>query len=80
MLWIRKSDYTYAQIDNFSGDTLIRRISYKDVQSVQGIPTARSVEMQDFTRNSRTILKMDSLDYNVPLRDDQFTLEALRRG
>jgi hypothetical protein len=79
-LWIRKSDFTYAQIDNFSGDTMIRRISYKDVQNVQGISTARTVEMQDVTRNSRTILKMDSLNYNVPLRDDQFTLEALRRG
>ena len=62
------------------GDTMIRRIVYKDLQNVQGIWTARTLEMQDFTRNSRTILKMDSLDYNVPLRDDQFTLEALRRG
>ena len=79
-LWIRKSNYTYARIDNFAGDTMIRRIGYKDLQNVQGIWTARTLEMQDFTRNSRTILKMDSLDYNVPLRDDQFTLEALRRG
>jgi len=79
-LWIRKSNNTYARIDNFSAATMIRRISYRDVQNVQGIWTARTLEVQDFTRNSRTILKLESLNYNAPLREDQFTLEALRRG
>jgi hypothetical protein len=79
-LWIRQSTHTYARIDNHANDTLIRRIHYRNMQQVQGIWTARTLEMQDFTRNSRTILTMDSLNYNVPLRGDQFTLEALRRG
>ena len=80
MLWIRKASYSYARIDNFAGTTLTRRIQYEDMQNVQGIWTARTIEIQDFTRNSRTILKLESLNYNVPLRDEQFTLEALRRG
>jgi hypothetical protein len=80
VLWVRKSTYTYARIDNFAGPALTRRIQYKDLQNVEGIWTARTIEMQDFTRNSRTILKLESLDYNLPLRDEQFTLEALRRG
>jgi hypothetical protein len=80
MLWIRKSNHTYARIDNFAEDTLVRRILYRDAQNVEGIWTARTIEIQDLPRNSRTVLKLDSLDYNLPLRDDQFTLEALRRG
>lgn len=79
-LWIRKRNHTYARIDNHSATALIRRIHYRDVQNVQGIWTARTIEIQDFTRSSRTVLKLESLDYNVPLREDQFTLEALRRG
>jgi len=79
-LWIRKSNYTYARIDNYASDTLTRRLLYKDMQNVQGIWTARTLEMEDFTRNSRTVLKLESLNYNAPLRDEQFTLEALRRG
>jgi hypothetical protein len=79
-LWIRKSNHTYARIDNFAADKMIRRIHYRDVQNVQGIWTAKTLEVEDFSRNSRTILKMDSLNYNAPLREDQFTLEALRRG
>ena len=80
MLWIRQSNHTYARTDNYAGDALVRRIQYKNMQKVQDIWTARTVEVEDFSRKSRTILTMDSLTYNVPLRDDQFTLEALRRG
>jgi hypothetical protein len=47
--------------------------------NVQNIWTARLMEMEDFTRNSRTVLQLESLKYNVPLRDDQFELRALRR-
>jgi Outer membrane lipoprotein-sorting protein len=80
MLWIRKSNYTYARIENRAGDTLVRRIDYRDLQNVKGIWTARTVEIADLTRDSRTILKLEALDYNVPLPEEQFTLEALRRG
>jgi hypothetical protein len=80
MLWIRKSNHTYARIDNFTADTLARRILYRDSQQVEGIWTARTIEIQDLPRNSRTVLKLESLDYNLPLREDQFTIEALRRS
>jgi hypothetical protein len=80
MLWIRKSNQTYARVDNFSGDTVIRRIHYRDLQNVKGVWTARTIEIQDLPRNSRTMLKLEALDYNVPLREEQFTIEALRRG
>ena len=79
-LWIRKANHTYARIDNFTADTLIRRILYRDPQQVEGIWTARTIEIQDLPRNSRTVLRLESLDYNLPLKEDQFTIEALRRG
>jgi hypothetical protein len=80
MLWIRKSTYTYAQIDNFTDATLIRRLTYREMTQVQGIWTARAIEVQDFTRSSRTSLRLDALQYNAPLPENQFTIEALRRG
>jgi hypothetical protein len=80
ILWIRKSNFTYAQIDNYTDAKLIRRISYKNLEQVQGVWTARTLDVQDFTRNSRTTLTLDALKYNVPLTDNQFTIEALRRG
>ena len=36
--------------------------------------------MADLQRNSRTILTFDKLEYNVPMKEENFTLQALRRG
>jgi hypothetical protein len=35
--------------------------------------------MTDLRRKSRTVLRMQKLEYNVPLKDEEFTLQALRR-
>ena len=60
-------------------EPLTRRITYTDVQNVQNIWTARKIEVFDSDRNSRTILSLDKLQYNVPMKDEQFTIQALRR-
>jgi hypothetical protein len=36
--------------------------------------------MTDLTRNSRTVLKSDKIEYNVPVRDADFTIQSLRRA
>jgi hypothetical protein len=48
--------------------------------NVQGIWTARTLDVEDVVRKSRTTLSLQSIKYNVPLSADQFTVEALRRG
>jgi hypothetical protein len=78
-LWIRTSDYTFAQVDNFAGDTLIRRLSYSRIAVVQGIATARSIDVRDVSRRSQTTLTLDTVTYHVPLDKNQFTLAALGR-
>ena len=79
VVWIRKDNYACARIENYAKDTLVRRLNYGDIQNVQGIWTAKRLEMADLRRNSRTVLTMDKLQYNVPMREDDFTLQALRR-
>jgi outer membrane lipoprotein-sorting protein len=78
-IWIRKDNYGLAQIENFNKNQLIRRAHYTDIRIQQGIWTAHQIEMHDLKRNSRTILKIDKLQYNIPMRDDEFTLQAMRR-
>jgi len=79
MLWVRKDDYVATQIENFSKGKLVRRIRYSDIQNVSGIWTPRTVEVYDANRKSRTVLKLEKLEYNLPMKDEDFTLEALRR-
>jgi outer membrane lipoprotein-sorting protein len=57
----------------------VRRLHYTNIQNVQGIWTAKQLEMTDVRRGSRTRLTLDKLEYNVPLKDEDFTLQAIRR-
>ncbi len=79
IVWIRKDNYAFARIESYTKDTAIRRLDYSDIQNVQGIWTARRLEMTDLRRGSRTRLTLDKLQYNAPMREEDFTLQALRR-
>jgi outer membrane lipoprotein-sorting protein len=78
-LWVKKDNYTITKAEMYSKNGLARVIDYRDFEQVKGIWTARTTEILDVNRKSRTILKFDKLEYDVPLKDDQFTVQALRR-
>jgi len=79
LLWIRKDNYAFTKVECFGKDKLVRRISYSEIEKVQGIWTARLLEVHDIDRDSRTTMKVEKLQYNLPLAADSFTLQALRR-
>ena len=79
IVWIRQDNYAFARIENLIKDEVVRRLTYADIQNVQGIWTAKQLEMADLRRGSRTRLTLDKLEYNVPLAADRFTLQAIRR-
>jgi hypothetical protein len=79
-VWVRKDIYAFFQIEGFKGGQLVRRITYRDFEKVKSIWTARRIEVFDATRNSRTIMQLEKLDYNLPMKETDFTLQALRRG
>lgn len=77
--WIRKENFTFVKIEAYGKKGLARTIEYKNYEQIKGIWTARLTEVYDVARNSRTTLKYEKLEYNLPMRDDDFTLQALRR-
>jgi hypothetical protein len=77
-VWIRKDTFTFAQVESYVKTGVVRRLRYSDFVQVQGIWTGRRLEMTDLRRKSRTILTLDELEYNVPLKEEDFTLQALR--
>ena len=79
VVWIRKDTYAFARFENYVKDQVVRRLNYSDIQNVQGVWTARQMDMADLRRGSRTRLTLDKLAYNVPLKDEDFTLQAIRR-
>jgi outer membrane lipoprotein-sorting protein len=79
LLWIRKDNHAWARVENYSKAGPARRLTYSDIQNIQGIWTARQLEMTDLSRGSRTRLTLDKLQYNVTLEEKDFTVQALRR-
>jgi outer membrane lipoprotein-sorting protein len=76
---VDKSRYTISNAELYNKKGLARAIDYRDFDQVRGIWTARTTEVHDVMRDSRTILKYDQLQFNIPLKDSDFTLDALRR-
>lgn len=79
IVWVRKTDYAFARVDRYVKDQVVRRLLYSTIENLQGIWTARVMEMTDLVRGSKTRLTLEKLQYKVPLSDDAFTLQALRR-
>ena len=77
-VWIRKDIHVLTQVESFVKTQVVRRLKYSEFAQIQGIWAGKRMEMHDLRRNSRTILSLDKLEYNVPVREEDFTLQALR--
>ena len=78
-MWVKKDNFTVVKVEAYNKKGLARVIEYRDFELNHNIWTARTTEVLDVARKSRTILKFDKLEYDLPLKPDQFTVEALRR-
>ena len=79
-VWVRQDHYVFARLESYVGDQVVRRLNYSQIENAQGIWSARRLEMTDLRRQSRTILHLEKLTYNLPLDEEAFTLQALRRS
>jgi hypothetical protein len=79
-VWVRKDILVFVQIEAFRDSELVRRIHYRNFENVKNIWTAKQLEVWDARRDSRTVMKLEKLEYNIPMSEDDFTLQALRRG
>src|SRR5262245_18476924 len=78
-LWIRKDNYVPARYESFIKEDLVRRLNQGDIRNIQGIWTPRVLEMTDLRRKSTTTLRIAKPEYNVSLKDADFTVQSLRR-
>jgi hypothetical protein len=79
VVWIRKDNYAAARVESYVKEQAVRRLSYSRITNIQGIWTAQELSMADLKRGSLTRLTLNKIEYNLPLKDDDFTLQAIRR-
>jgi hypothetical protein len=78
-MWIRKDTYAWARVDSYVGNQVVRRLQLSDFANVQGIWTAQETRMTDLRRGTITRLRLDMIEYNLAMRDEDFTVQRLRR-
>jgi hypothetical protein len=79
IIWMRQDNYLPLQTETYIKADLARRLKYSRMEPVQGVWSARVLEMTDVRRKSRTVLTLEKLQYNVPMNEQDFTLQGLRR-
>ena len=79
VLWVRKDNYMVIRIESYVNNQLARRLDYGKLAQIQGVWTARELKMADLRRGTATWLDLDKVEYNVPMKDSDFTVQALRR-
>jgi len=79
IVWVRKDNFVVVRLDNFVKDDVIRRLTYSAIENIQGYWTAKQLEMSDLPRHTRTRLTLEQVKYNAPMKDEEFTLQAIRR-
>jgi hypothetical protein len=78
IVWIRKDNYAPARLDNFVKDDVVRRLDYSFFENIQGIWTSRQLEIAELRRGTRTRLNLQQIKYNLPMKEEGFTLQAIR--
>ena len=79
ILWIRKDNYVIVRIDSYVKDEVVRQLRSSRIRQVQGVWTAHEMVISDLPRGTRTRLTLEKVEYNLPLRESDFTVQALRR-
>jgi hypothetical protein len=77
--YIDKTKYTYTRIEAYNKKGLVKTIDYSDYKLVQKIWTPSAVLVSDIFAKSRTVLTYDKVEYDLPMKQEDFTVEALRR-
>jgi outer membrane lipoprotein-sorting protein len=79
VVWIRKDNYVFARVESYVKDEVLRRLNYSRISTIEGIRTAQELTMSDLKRGSVTRLTLEKVAYNLPFKEDDFTLQAIRR-
>ncbi|MBR1912882.1 MAG: outer membrane lipoprotein-sorting protein, partial [Treponema sp.] len=57
-----------------------RVLECSDIKQIDGIWTTGKMYIKNVLTNHSTLLEMKDVKYNVPLKDNIFTVAALERG
>jgi len=82
VMWVSKDNYFPLQIDYYDEKDpayQVKRLIFSNIQTIEGVPTAMKMEMQNLQDNSSTFMEYDEVTYNINLDDELFTERGMKK-
>jgi outer membrane lipoprotein-sorting protein len=82
VVWLDRQDETFRRIELYDkrDGLLLKSLLLGPFETIDGIPTARRLEMANVKKETKTTLEISEVRYNRGLADEAFTERALERG
>jgi outer membrane lipoprotein-sorting protein len=82
IMWVVKENYVPIVIDYYDendSDYLLKTLIQSDLKTFDDITTPMKIVMYNKTDNTRTVMEMLEVKYNMPLDDQMFTERGLKK-
>jgi outer membrane lipoprotein-sorting protein len=81
VIWVRKDSNIIAAADYYDRQgKLLKTLRVSDIRKIDGIWTARKMEMTNVQDKHSTLIEMSEIKFNIPLEDNLFDVTTLERG
>jgi hypothetical protein len=81
VIWVRKDSFLIAAVDYYDRqDRLLKTLRVSGIGQIDGIWTARKMEMTNELDNHSTVIELSDIRFNLPLDDSLFAAAGLERG
>ena len=79
--WIRKDNFMAVKVeyDDMQG-TLLKLLEVNQIKKVDGFWAVTEMIMTNHQRNHKTLIRLESIAFNVPINGSVFTVNALEKG
>ncbi len=78
--WVAKDLWIHLRIEYYQDNEIYRAGTFKDVRTIDGLPTPFMTEMENRKTNHRTEFTINSVQYHTKFSDDLFTQRSLERS
>ncbi|MCR5763257.1 MAG: outer membrane lipoprotein-sorting protein [Treponema sp.] len=81
IIWFRKDNYIMQKAEFYDRQNKLQRVlECSSIKQVSGIWTTGKMYIKNVITKHSTLLEMKNVQYNIPLKDNIFTVAALERG
>ena len=79
--WIRKDNFIAIKVEYYDKQGALMKVLKVDgVKEIDGFWTATSMTMNNLQREHKTIIRIESIEYNMSLDDNFFSVNSLEKG